>query len=109
MKLLLLSTHKALSIFATANLENMFLRFDEGIAFGCKTLLLDLPGIEFMEELFGQKSVQKLDPDKDFEYPPVEGFDAAHLGAQLFAPDWEQNLEVALTKVLGREDYGPGR
>ncbi|NQZ02360.1 MAG: hypothetical protein HRT45_17010, partial [Bdellovibrionales bacterium] len=79
----------------------------EGIAFGCQTLLLDLPGIEFMEELFGQKTVQKLDPKREFEYPPIEQFDAAQLGAELFAPDWEGNLDRALTKVLRKEDYKP--
>jgi hypothetical protein len=68
----------------------------EGMALGCATFLVDLPGVEFMRDVvdYGWARLLTEPQEVDLEFEP-----SGQPGQQLFAPRWEENLDALLSSL----------
>lgn len=72
----------------------------EGLAFGCQTYLLNLPGVEYMQQLIDSGCAQLVDQTTDlsFHYQPQK------INKEyFFADDWKSNFRNAISKILELE------
>jgi hypothetical protein len=60
----------------------------EGIALGCQTILVDLPGIEYMSPLL-KKNIQLVKTPGEIQFNEVEN--STSLCEELFSNDWRSN------------------
>jgi hypothetical protein len=61
----------------------------EGMAFGCQTILVDLPGVEYLAPLLKKGYAQLVKTPEEIEF--TENENAMVLREELFAGDWRSN------------------
>jgi len=78
----------------------------EGLALGCRTYVVSLPGHEYMETLISRGEVDKIDDPRQV---CLDDGDARNprQGSDFFAPHWRNNLERALESIGLMKRNGP--
>ena len=75
----------------------------EGIGLGCKTVLVDLPGVEYMRDLVERGMAAVVSEASRFEGACEQLRSAPDFAPALFGRDWEAQLERFLREGLGFE------
>jgi len=87
---LLAESYWQLGVYSTAIFE--------GLGLGCKTILVNLPGIEYMDPLVEAGAVQVVGQPSDIEWswtPPEEVS-----SADFFADNWQRSFRDFLSRDL---------
>lgn len=71
----------------------------EGIAFGCQTILVNLPGIEYMRPLIEENLAQVVDEPAEVQLSGAEV--SVQARDDLFSPNWQASLTEALKTRAG--------
>jgi len=78
---LFFQSHWQIGVYSTALFE--------GIALGCQTILVDLPGVEYMAPLLKKECAQLIKTPEEIQF--TENEKAMALCDELFASDWRSN------------------
>jgi hypothetical protein len=70
----------------------------EGIGLGCKTILVDLPGIEYMDPLVETGAVQVVRQPTDVDWTWTPPMDVS--SEEFFADNWQRRFRVFMSRDL---------
>ncbi|WP_321990731.1 hypothetical protein [Marispirochaeta aestuarii] len=71
----------------------------EGIRFGCKTFLVDLPGVDYLQEMIDAGVAELITSADEIKIDSVKKIDMTDI-SKIFAVSWKKNFKNALDKIL---------
>lgn len=74
----------------------------EGIKFGCKTYLVNLPGVEYMDGIIKEGIATLIDNPAEIEISPLDE-SKKQIVNKIFATDWQTNFTKAIENISKRE------
>lgn len=79
----------------------------EGLAFGCRTILVDLPGVEYMDPLVAAHAVQVVRRPEEINWNARQY--SGDLAERFFADGWQWRYRDAVRRLTPRDVPGPSR